>query len=400
MQELAGKKIVLGVCGGIAAYKSAYLCRELIRAGAEVRVVMTCSAHDFIRPLVFQALTGHPVGSIINDPAAELAMGHIELARWADILLIAPATANMMAKMAHGLADDLLSTLYLATKARVLVCPAMNEKMWLHPATEANRRILIERGVVLLGPAAGEQACGDNGPGRMLEPSEILRSLAYESIISCLKGQKVLITAGPTYEAIDPVRFLGNRSSGKMGYALAEAAAMAGAEVTLISGPSSLETPWNVNGYKVESAAEMEQAVMEHLEEGMIFIGAAAVADYSVSQQASEKLKKNDQPLNLQLKQNPDIIAAVAQSGKPVLTIGFAAETQNVRDYAREKMKKKGLDMILANTVGKGQAFDQDENHLLLITPREEIELGRASKSALAAKIIAIVSTNLQNSPF
>lgn len=291
MQDFAGKNIVLGICGGIAAYKSAYLIRELTRLGADVRVVMTQSAQQFITPLTLQALSGHDVRTTLFDSQAERAMGHIELARWADYLLIAPASANFLAKMANGLADDLLSTLYLVTDNPVIVCPAMNRSMWQHPATRDNCERLRNRGVVFVGPEEGLQACGEEGPGRLSEVDAILTGLRLHTISGLLTGRTVMITAGPTWEAIDPVRMITNRSSGKMGYALAAAAQRAGAHVILISGPSALPVPSGVTCYPVESASEMRSAVMEALKPGMIFIGCAAVADYRVEQPALEKLK-------------------------------------------------------------------------------------------------------------
>ncbi|AHE66268.1 phosphopantothenoylcysteine decarboxylase/phosphopantothenate--cysteine ligase, prokaryotic [Legionella oakridgensis ATCC 33761 = DSM 21215] len=292
MQDFANKKIVLGVCGGIAAYKSAYLIRELTRLGASVRVVMTASAQQFITPMTLQALSGHEVRCQLFDAQAEKAMGHIELARWADYLLIAPASANCLAKLAHGLADDLLSTLYLVAEVPVIVCPAMNRSMWTHEATQANRVLLERRGVVIVGPEEGSQACGEHGFGRMSEVDNIIDALRLYEVHQLLRGKQVMITAGPTQEAIDPVRYISNRSSGKMGYALAQAALMAGAEVTLVSGPSALPPPAKVDFHSVHSAEEMLDKVMHHLKSDMIFIGTAAVADYRLQAPEPEKIKK------------------------------------------------------------------------------------------------------------
>ena len=294
MSDFAGKKILLGICGGVAAYKSAYLVRELILLGAEVRVVMTHGAQEFISPMLLQALSANEVRTELFDSQAERAMGHIELARWADFLVIAPATANCLAKMAQGLADDLLSTLYLVAETPILVCPAMNKSMWHHPATMANCELLRKRGVVFIGPEEGSQACGEFGMGRVSEVDQIINALRLYDVHQLLVGQKVVVTAGPTREAIDPVRYISNYSSGKMGFALAHAAAMAGAEVTLISGPSSLTAGAGIKWIKVDSAQEMYDAVMKTLHKGCLFIGTAAVADYQVQQPAKEKLKKKE----------------------------------------------------------------------------------------------------------
>jgi phosphopantothenoylcysteine decarboxylase/phosphopantothenate--cysteine ligase len=395
MQDFINKKIVLGICGGIAAYKSAYLIRELVKLGAQVRVVMTKSAEQFITPMTMQALSGHEVRSELFDPQAERAMGHIELARWADYLLIAPASAHCLAKMAYGLADDLLSTLYLVAETPVIVCPAMNRSMWAHPATVANCKLLTERGVTIVGPEEGSQACGEVGLGRMAEVEYIINALRLCDVRELLQGYKVLITAGPTREAIDPVRYISNHSSGKMGYALAQAAQMASASVTLISGPTALSPPLGVKTYKVESAEEMLHQVLAHSEKGMIFIGTAAVADYSV-EPASQKLKKQEN-LTLSLTKNPDILSTVVNEGKSAFVVGFAAETQEVLTYAKQKLKTKKLDMIVANEVGKGIGFEQDVNQVTILTQHEEIALASDHKVRLAAKIIAILAKNLQN---
>ncbi len=398
MQDFVNKKIVLGICGGIAAYKSAYLVRELTKLGATVRVVMTASAQQFMTAMTLQALSGETVRCERFDVQAERAMGHIELARWADILLIAPATANCLAKMANGIADDLLSTLYLVTETPVIVCPAMNRSMWAHSATRANCQRLKERGVLLVGPDSGSQACGEEGLGRMSEVDDIVSALRLYTVKNVLAGKHVLITAGPTQEAIDPVRYISNRSSGKMGYALARAALMAGAQVTLISGPSALTPPPGVHFYAVQTAHQMSNAVMEHLQPNSIFIGAAAVADYGISNSAPEKIKKQHKSaLTLHLEPNPDILQNVAMSGTAALVVGFAAETNDLQQYAVEKLHKKQLDMIIANHVGERRGFDQDDNQVTIITKHEQIELKLTHKTRLAGQIIAILAASLQN---
>lgn len=398
MQDFRDKKILLGVCGGIAAYKAAYLIRELTQAGASVRVVMTQSAMEFITPMTLQALSGHEVRTTLFDPQAERAMGHIELARWADYLVIAPASANTLAKMAHGLADDLLSTLYLVADIPVIVCPAMNRSMWSHPATVANTSKLQERGVIFVGPEEGSQACGEYGLGRLSEVEDIINTLRVLEVHQMLAGKHVLITAGSTHEAIDPVRFIANHSSGKMGFALAMAARVAGAKVTLVAGPTSIEPPSGVDCIRVTSAQEMHQAVMKHLKKGTIFIGAAAVADFGVKHPADKKMKKQDQEeLVLHLEKNADILSAVAASGKAALVAGFAAETHDVLAYAKAKLQNKRLDMIVANQVGSGLAFGQDVNQVTVLTKTQQIELPLTHKTRLAGQIIAIMAATLQN---
>lgn len=400
MRDFTDKKILLCVCGGVAAYKSAYLLRELTLLGAQVRVVMTHSAQEFISPLLMQALSGNEVRMELFDTQAERAMGHIELARWADYLLIAPATANCMAKMAQGIADDLLTTLYLVAEVPVLICPAMNKSMWAHPATQANARTLHDRGVIVVGPELGSQACGEHGLGRVSEAEHIISALRLCGVGKVLSGREVIITAGPTQEAIDPVRYLSNYSSGKMGFALAEAAAMAGAKVTVISGPCSLSVSAGIELIKVDSAKAMLLAVQNALKPGCIFIGAAAVADYSVETIASEKMKKKgEEALLLKLVPNTDIIATVAASGKAAFVVGFAAETTDVLQYAREKMLKKNLNMMIANKVGKGLGFESDVNQVTVLTKNKQIELPLAHKTRLAGQIIAILATTLQNEP-
>ncbi|HBI22178.1 MAG TPA: bifunctional phosphopantothenoylcysteine decarboxylase/phosphopantothenate--cysteine ligase CoaBC [Legionella sp.] len=398
MQDFLNKKILLGICGGIAAYKSAYLVRELTRLGAIVRVVMTASAQEFITPMTLQALSGHDVRCELLDSTAERAMGHIELARWADYLLIAPATAHCLAKMAHGLADDLLSTIYLVTDTPVIVCPAMNRGMWAHPATKANCELLTARGVLMVGPEEGSQACGEYGFGRMSEVENIIAALRLQGVRQLLRGQRVLITAGPTHEAIDPVRYISNRSSGKMGYALAQAAVMAGAAVTLVSGPSALAHPQGVDFYPVDTARAMLDAVMQHLQPGMVFIGAAAVGDYGVDAPSAQKIKKQGgTALTFTLHANPDILAAVAGSGKAAFVVGFAAETTHVLEHALAKLRAKQLDMIIANQVGVGLGFDVDDNQVTALTENTQIVLQRTHKTRLAGQLIAILAEHLQN---
>jgi phosphopantothenoylcysteine decarboxylase/phosphopantothenate--cysteine ligase len=393
--EEAMPRIVLGVTGGIAAYKSADLVRRLREGGAEVRVVMTRAAREFVTPLTFQALSGHPVREDLFDAAAESAMGHIELARWADLVLIAPATADCMARLAAGLADDLLTTLCLATGAPLVLAPAMNHHMWAHPATLANREILANRGVRLLGPAVGDQACGEHGPGRMLEPGEIAAAV-LERRTTALEGRRFVVTAGPTREDLDPVRYLGNRSSGRMGFAVAEAASAAGAHVTLIAGPVALATPSGVERVDVRSALEMRSAVMEAVARADVFVGVAAVADYRPAERAPHKLKRDRDHARIDLIANPDIIAEVAGLEPRPLIVGFAAETTDLVRHARDKLSRKRLDMIAANLVGRnGCGFEAEENEILLVTAREEKPLGRSSKRQLAAMLIDEIAARL-----
>lgn len=383
---LIGQNILLGVSGGIAAYKSADLVRRLKEAGADVRVVMTESAQAFITPLTFQALSGHPVHTQLLDEDAEAGMGHIELARWADQILVAPATANTMARLTYGIADDLLTTICLASEAPVSLAPAMNRLMWVNPATQANADLLQQRGIRLLGPGEGDQACGEVGAGRMLEPSELVEALAQDGPLA---GSKVVITAGPTFEDVDPVRFLGNRSSGKMGFALAEAAQAAGAEVTLIAGPVALQTPKGVRRIDVRSAADMYEAVFEEMADCRIYISAAAVADYTIAKPADNKIKKDGEVLNLALTPTNDIISAVAKLKSRPFIVGFAAETDDVLRYAHAKLIRKGLDMIAANQVGGSDTgFESDNNEITLVTAQGEETLGHGSKKTLARKLM------------
>ncbi|WP_090275106.1 bifunctional phosphopantothenoylcysteine decarboxylase/phosphopantothenate--cysteine ligase CoaBC [Halopseudomonas litoralis] len=403
MQRLLNKQVVLGISGGIAAYKSAELVRRLKDAGAEVRVVMTRAAHEFITPLTLQALSGNPVHGDLLDPAAEAAMGHIELARWADLVLIAPATADLMARLATGRGDDLLTTLVLATDAPVALAPAMNQAMWRDPATQANLQTLLQRDIKIYGPAAGEQACGDIGPGRMLEPTEIAARCAECFERGLLTGRHVLINAGPTREAIDPVRYLSNHSSGKMGFALAEAAVEAGARVTLVTGPVNLPTPPRVDRVDVVSAADMLAACDAALPADL-FIASAAVADYRPASCAPGKLKKDtgsDAGMTLALVRNPDILATLASHNqRPGFCVGFAAETDEVLDYASDKLTRKNLDLIIANDVSQpGIGFNADDNAVTLIDRSlTQQPLPRASKHKLARQIIAVIAARL-NTP-
>jgi len=388
---LSQRKIVLGVSGGIAAYKSADLVRRLREAGAEVRVVMTKAATNFVGPLTFQALSGNPVHLDLLDPQAEAAMGHIELARWADLVLIAPASADLIARLAHGFADDLLTTLCLATEAPLVLAPAMNRIMWRNAATQANCRLLEQRGVRLLGPASGEQACGEVGEGRMLEPLQIVAALA-EPPAGPLRGRTVLITAGPTREPIDPVRYITNRSSGKMGFAVAAAAQRAGARVILVAGPSAQPTPVGVERIDVETAAQMLEAVMARVAEADVFVAAAAVADYRPAQVADVKIKKKDENLSLALERTTDILQTVAALPQPPFTVGFAAETHDLAAYAEDKRRRKRLDMVAANWVGGGAGFDADDNALEVFWEGGHVSLGPKDKQQLAVDLVQLIA--------
>lgn len=394
MVTLQNKRIVLGVTGGIAAYKSADLARRLREAGAEVRVIMTRGATEFITPLTMQAVSGHPVHQHLLDTAAEAAMGHINLARWADAVLVAPASANFLARCAHGRAEDLLSAVCLATAAPLAIAPAMNRQMWAGAATQANLDTLRARGARIFGPAEGTQACGEVGPGRMLEPSELVALTAALFASGTLDGLAVLVTAGPTWEAIDPVRGISNKSSGKMGYAVAAAAAEAGARVVLVSGPTALPDPERVATIRVTSAQEMFDAVHAHIAQVEVFIGVAAVADYRPTDAAKEKIKKSATRLTLELERNPDILASVAALASAPFTVGFAAETENLEANARAKLKEKRLDLIAANRVGAGDGgFDTDENALLVIDrDGNKTELPPQSKTRLARALIQLTS--------
>lgn len=418
LQPLAKKRLLLGVTGGIAAYKSADLTRRLREAGAEVQVVMTPAATAFVAPLTFQAVSGRPVRTELLDANAEAGMGHIELARWADLILIAPATADFLARLAHGMADDLLSTLCLATDRPIAVAPAMNRLMWQNPATQDNCRLLARRGIMIWGPGVGEQACGETGAGRMLEPVELCAlviaqlgaredaaefrtespAMAPSStapLAPCdLQGLTVLLTAGPTREALDPVRFISNRSTGRMGFAVAEAAALAGARVVLVSGPVSLKTPPGVERIDVESAVEMHEAVMQRTREADIFIATAAVADYRPARPVEQKIKKTRDTLSLELVRNPDILAEVAalRAHRP-FTVGFAAETHDVVQYAEDKRRRKNLDLIAANQVGvAGSGFESEQNALHVLWEGGERVLPLADKTVLGQQLIVLIA--------
>lgn len=391
------KKILLGICGGVAAFKAAEIARFLSKEGGNVQSVVTNAAKQFISPLVLKALTGNDVREDLFDNEAHLAMGHIELARWADVLLIAPASANFLAKMANGLADDLLSTLYLVTKAPVIVCPAMNQAMWNHPATQENCHKLKMRGVIFIGPDEGLQACGEEGFGRLAPVSSIINALYIYKVHNLMKNYSVVITAGPTREAIDPVRYITNHSSGKMGYALAEALRMAGAKVTLITGPCNIPVPIGIKCINVTSAQEMQQEVMINLTSNCIFIGTSAVCDYGIKHPKSVKIKKNqDSKLDLELILNPDIISSVKLSDKACFVVGFAAETNNVLENAHKKLINKNLDMIIANQVGAEQGFNSDDNKVTILSKNQSIELKLMNKLFLAAEIVKIISENVQ----
>jgi phosphopantothenoylcysteine decarboxylase/phosphopantothenate--cysteine ligase len=389
---MQGKRILLGVTGGIAAYKSADLVRRLIEHGAQVQVVMTAAAREFVTPTTFQALSGRAVRTDLWDTEAEAAMGHIELARWAELVLVAPASADFLARLAHGLADDLLTTLCLATDAPIAVAPAMNQRMWRNLATRANVELLTTRGVHMIGPGVGEQACGEHGPGRMLEPTEIVSQVApLLASVGPLTGRRVLLTAGPTRECIDPVRFVSNRSSGKMGFALAQAMREAGADVVLVSGPVSLPTPAGVRRVDVESCEQMYAAVQRELPGTAIFIGTAAVADYRPVVCADQKIKKTSETLALELTRTTDILSQVSASAQRPFTVGFAAETNAVEHYARAKLLAKNLDLIAANEVGHAKAFDCDENSLLVLWRGGRVELPVSSKRELARALTGVI---------
>ena len=401
---LAGKKILLGISGGIAAYKSADLVRRLKERGAEVRVILTPAAAEFITPLTLQALSGNPVGQSLLDPAAEAAMGHIELAKWADFILVAPASADVIARITHGMANDLLTTCILASSAPLAIAPAMNQQMYKNIATQANLATLISRNIHIFGPNAGEQACGDIGPGRMLEPLQLVDAVIGVLATPAqqpLQGVKVTITAGPTREAIDPVRYISNHSSGKMGYALAAAAAALGADVTLISGPVQLATPTGVMRIDVTTAEQMYVSSMQQAPKSDIFIGCAAVADFRVAALASQKIKKtaDNDGLTLQLVKNPDIIASVAAlTDQRPFTVGFAAETEKVAEYARQKLQKKNLNLICANDVSDpALGFNSEQNAITVYSTTAEFALGQRSKTDLAQALISLIYEQYQH---
>lgn len=399
---LANKRILLGITGGIAAYKCAELTRRLTGRGAQVRVVMTQSAQQFITPLTMQAVSGFPVSHSLLDPAAEAGMGHIELAKWADLILIAPATANFIAKYTAGIGDDLLSTLCLATPSPVAIAPAMNQVMYQAQATQANLVTLAQRQTLIWGPAAGEQACGDVGLGRMVEPMDLVASaiqfFEQQQAPKLLAGRNIMITAGPTREAIDPVRYISNHSSGKMGYALAEAAQQLGANVTIVSGPVNLATPQNCDRINVTSALQMHSTVMETVQQQDIFIACAAVADYRPANVAEQKIKKTQSDdMSVHMIKNPDIVASVAALNKPPFTVGFAAETQDVEHYARDKMQRKNLAMIAANDVSQaGQGFNAEDNALTVFWPEGQQNIDLASKHEVARQLLQLIATQFK----
>lgn len=392
MSILSEKRVLLGITGGIAAYKAAELVRLLTKAKTEVQVVMTPAAVKFIAPLTLQALSGHPARIELFDEQHEAAMGHIELARWADLLLVAPASAGFMARAAAGMADDLLATLCLAANSPLAMAPAMNQAMWRHPATQHNAALLTQRGVHIWGPAEGDQACGDIGPGRMLEPEVLLQKVAGLLGVDQFDGVRVLITAGPTREPIDPVRFVGNRSSGKMGYALCRAFGLHGARVSLISGPVALDPPADITVCRVETALEMEVAVMSRIKECDIFVACAAVADYRPVDVPKCKIKKGQPQLQVNMVRNPDILSKVASLDHAPFTVGFAAETERHIEYAQGKLEDKGLDMIAANLVGSGEGgFERDENALTVLWKDGRMELPMTGKGPLAEALVKLV---------
>jgi phosphopantothenoylcysteine decarboxylase/phosphopantothenate--cysteine ligase len=400
MHRLTNKQIILGITGGIAAYKSAELTRLLKGADADVRVVMTPAATEFITPLTLQALSGHPVHLHLLDPEAEAGMGHIELAKWADLIVIAPASADFMARLANGMGNDLLTTICLATDAPICLAPAMNQAMWRSPQTQQNAEALRQQGITLWGPGVGEQACGDTGPGRMIEPLEILDAVSNCFDTGTLAGLRVHITAGPTQEPLDPVRYISNHSSGKMGYALAQAATDAGAAVTLISGPVNLAQPDHVKRISVTTAEEMLSASLANIDDCDIFIACAAVADYRPTAIAEHKIKKgNEEIMELHLVKNPDIVATVASLEHKPFTVGFAAETRDVINYARGKLAKKGLDMIVANDVSQaGIGFNSDENAVTLVTANQQTSIPQTSKRQLAVQLIEQIAKHYKTS--
>ncbi|MGI9233649.1 MAG: bifunctional phosphopantothenoylcysteine decarboxylase/phosphopantothenate--cysteine ligase CoaBC [Woeseiaceae bacterium] len=387
--------IVLGITGGIAAYKAPDLVRRLRERDAEVQIVMTASAEEFVTATALQAVSGRPIRSNLWDKEAEAAMSHIELARWADVILVAPATAEVMARIVSGAAPDLLTTICLATKAPIALAPAMNHVMWDNPATQSNRELLEQRGIHILGPDTGSQACGETGAGRMLDPDAIAATVCGLSVgkgDGSLEGRTVIVTAGPTREPIDPVRYITNRSSGKMGYAIARAAAAQGADVVLISGPVNLPPPPGMQVKQVNTAEEMYEATKAHIAAADIFVAAAAVADYRAARTNPQKIKKSDETMSLELVRCPDILASVAARDEPPFTVGFAAETEKVEDYARAKLEKKKLDMIIANKVGDDCGFDSDDNAVTVLWANGEKELSRSAKTDLARRLVDLVA--------
>jgi len=393
MAAMQGKRVLLGVTGGIAAYKSPDLVRRLREQGAEVQVVLTAGAREFVTPMTFQAVSGREVRSDLWDPEAEKAMSHIELARWADFVVIAPATADFIARLATGQADDLLTTLCLATAAPIALAPAMNHVMWANAATQSNVVTLRSRGIHVWGPGEGDQACGEVGAGRMLEPTQLALHVANTlAPTGPLAGKRVLLTAGPTRERIDPVRFISNRSSGKMGFAIASAAREAGADVTVIAGPCSIATPPGVKRIDVESAADMLAAVLANVDGVDIFVATAAVADYRPANPVECKIKKTSESMDIKMERTVDILATVAARVVRPFVVGFAAETDSVEQYARQKLLKKNLDMIAANEVGHDKVFEKDDNALLVLWGDGRRELPHAPKVALARDLIALIA--------
>ncbi len=397
MSSLSQKRIILGITGGIAAYKSAEITRRLQDEGAEVRVVMSESAQEFIRPLTLQALSGNPVHTDLLDPEAEAAMGHIELARWADLVLIAPATANFVATLNQGSANDLMSSICLATTAPVMIAPAMNQAMWSNSASQQNIENLKQREVLILEPDNGIQACGDVGPGRLPQPETIVQQVASVFKTGEMTGKKVVITAGPTREAIDPVRYISNHSSGKMGYAIADAMIDAGAEVTLISGPVSLKQPDRCTLVSVTSAHEMLEATTKAVQGTDIFISAAAVADYYITETSDQKIKKKTDKMSLNLAKTPDIVSIVKENNPKLFVLGFAAETQKVEQYAREKLASKNLDAIVANDVSREDiGFNSDDNEALWVEQESTHHFSKCNKAQLARDLVALLATKLE----
>jgi phosphopantothenoylcysteine decarboxylase/phosphopantothenate--cysteine ligase len=401
MQALTNKRILLGITGSVAAYRSAELVRRLRDVGADVRVVMTEAAMAFVTPLTFQALSGHPVHHELIDEAAEAGMGHIELSRWADVILVAPASADFIARLTGGRASDLLGAVCLASKIPLALAPAMNQQMWADAATQDNIKTLQQRGVLLFGPDSGEQACGDVGPGRMQQPEQLIAALASMFEVGCLAGKHVVITAGPTREAIDPVRYLSNHSSGKMGYALATAAVDAGAKVTLISGPTALTPPERAEYIAVTSAEEMLNACLDSTVSANIFIAAAAVADYRPIAPLAQKLKKDEQALTLQLEPTRDIIKTIKSQRPDIFCVGFAAETEKLAEHAKTKLARKNLDMVAANLVGPAAkdtngTFGSDENALQVFWPGGEVSLAQANKNRIARDLIALIAQRFE----
>jgi phosphopantothenoylcysteine decarboxylase/phosphopantothenate--cysteine ligase len=394
-ERAPASRVLLGVTGGIAAYKAPELVRRLVERGCDVQVVMSRGARELVGPLTFQAVSGRRVRDDLWDPAAEAAMGHIELARWADVVVVAPATAHFLAALAAGLAGDLLSTVCLATTAPIVLAPAMNQAMWANTAVQANRALLESRGVRFLGPATGDQACGETGPGRMLEPNDIAAALLEQTgrlRVRPLHGLKVVITAGPTREPIDPVRYISNRSSGKMGFAVAAAAREAGADVVLVTGPVSLPTPAAVRRIDVETAEQMHDTVHAEIGGANIFIGCAAVSDYRPRDVAEQKIKRSAAEMELQLVRSRDTLASVAALPRPPFTVGFAAETQDVAAHAREKLQRKRIDMVAANQVGPDCGFDRETNALTVFWTGGELALGEGGKGQLARRLVELVA--------